>query len=104
MAIDTTTDVGVGRPLPPIARRPRTRPAWLSQHVGTALAGAVGGYALGHFIGNAIASGYPNSYNASGTNDVAIVLGLAFGFLGWLLGIGALNYPIASMFGVSTCL
>src|SRR5579862_5066236 len=99
MAIETTPDVGIGQPLPPISGQPRNRPAWASQHIGTALVGAVGGYALGHFIGNAIASGYPNSYNASGENDVAIVLGLAFGFLGWLLGIGALNYPLALMLG-----
>ena len=99
MAIDTTPDVGIGRPLPPVAGHPRNRPAWLSQHLGTAIAGAVGGYALGHFIGNAIGAGYPNTYNASGQNDIAVVLGLAFGFLGWLLGIGALNYPLALLVG-----
>ena len=51
------------------------RPAWLSQHVGTALLGGVGGYALGHWLGNLIASGYVRVGTAA-ENDVAIVLGL----------------------------
>ena len=101
MAIDTTPTVGLGEPrnVPPSRGRQGNRPAWLSQHIGTALIGAVGGYTLGHFIGNAIASGYPNISGASGMNDVAISLGFGFGFLGWMLGIGALNDPIAKVLG-----
>ncbi|MGH8981877.1 MAG: cytochrome c oxidase subunit I [Acidimicrobiales bacterium] len=75
-----------------------TRPAWLSQHVGTALVLAIGGYALGHFFGNLIASGY-GTIGTSTENNPAIVLGLVLAILGWLLGVGALNYPIAKMFG-----
>ncbi|MGB9111244.1 MAG: cbb3-type cytochrome c oxidase subunit I [Acidimicrobiales bacterium] len=101
MAIDTTPTVGLGEPrnVPPSRGRQGNRPAWLSQHLGTALIGAVGGYALGHFIGNAIASGYPNINGASGMNDVAISLGFGFGFLGWMLGIGALNDVFAKILG-----
>jgi cytochrome c oxidase subunit 1 len=76
------------------------RPAWMSQHLGTAIALAVGGYALGHFIGNSIASGYANTAG-SGQNDVAIVLGFALALVGWYLGIGALNYPMAKLIGRS---
>jgi cytochrome c oxidase subunit 1 len=71
----------------------------MQQNIITALVGAVGGYALGHLFGNVIASHYPNSYNASGQNDVAICLALGMGVLGWLLGIGALNYPLAKLVG-----
>ena len=101
MAIDTTPSVGLGEPrnLPPSRGRRRNRPAWLSQHLGTAIIGAVGGYALGHFIGNSIAAHYTHIYNASGGNDVAVVLGLALGFAGWMLGIGALNDPVAKLLG-----
>jgi cytochrome c oxidase subunit I len=101
LAIDTTPSVGLGEPrhVQPSGARRRNRPAWLSQHLGTAIIGAVGGYALGHFLGNAIASHYTNSYNASGQNDVAIVLGFGLGFVGWMLGIGALNHPLAKLIG-----
>ncbi len=71
---------------------------WLSQHVGTAIIGAILGYVFGHWLGNYIASGYTYIAN-SGMNAVANTLALAFGTVGWLLGIGALNYPIAKMAG-----
>jgi cytochrome c oxidase subunit 1 len=67
-------------------------------HLGTAIIGAIAGYALGHFLGNSIASGYAN-VQGSGQNDVAIVLGLSLGVLGWLAGVGALNYPLAKLVG-----
>ncbi|MGO9657286.1 MAG: cbb3-type cytochrome c oxidase subunit I [Acidimicrobiales bacterium] len=89
-------DVGPGAPGG--GRGPRARPAWLGQHLGTALLGGVAGYAVGHWLGNLIASGYAN-VQGSGQNDVAIVLGLAFGFAGWLGGIGALNYPLSKLIG-----
>src|ERR1700691_5322494 len=102
MAIATEPLADVGQPgLPMQVHRPHApRPAWLSQHLGTALVLAVGGYALGHFIGNTIASGYANIAGASAENDTAIVLGFAFGLVGWYLGIGALNYPIAKLVGL----
>ncbi|HUZ20341.1 MAG TPA: cbb3-type cytochrome c oxidase subunit I [Acidimicrobiales bacterium] len=66
--------------------------------MGTALLGAVAGYALGHWAGNYIASNYDHVAN-TGQNDLATVLGLTFAVLGWLAGIGALNYPLAKMMG-----
>jgi cytochrome c oxidase subunit I len=101
LAIDTAPSVGVGQPrqVPPTGRPWGNRPAWLGQHIGTALTLAVGGYALGHYLGNVIAGYYPNSYQASGSNDVAIVLGFGLGFIGWMLGIGALNHPLAKLIG-----
>ncbi len=90
----------------PIAgRHVSTRPAGglglnRYQNVFTAFVVAAGGYLLGHYIGNVIGSGYV-SVQGGGQNDVAIVLALTFGALGWLLGIGALNYPLAKLVGAS---
>jgi cytochrome c oxidase subunit I len=74
------------------------RPGWLSQHLGTAIVAAVLGYVFGHWMGNYIASSYDYVAN-NGQNTVADALGLIFGVVGWLLGIGALNYPLAKMVG-----
>jgi cytochrome c oxidase subunit 1 len=75
------------------------RPGIFSQNVITALVGAVIGYAIGHWFGNYLSSGYDYIQN-SGQNAIANTLALAFGVVGWLLGIGALNYPFAKLFGV----
>ena len=100
MAISTDVSVDSGRPddAAPSRSRP-ARPAWFSQHLGTAILGGVLGYLLGHWAGNLIAAGYTNINGASGSNDVAVVLGFAIGTFGWLLGIGALNYPLAKIVG-----
>ncbi len=76
-----------------------TLPSWFGQNILTASIAAVGGYLFGHWIGNLIAAGYANVNGASGQNDIAIVLGLGFGAFGWLLGVGALNYPLAKIAG-----
>ncbi|EQD50224.1 cytochrome c oxidase subunit I, partial [mine drainage metagenome] len=49
-------------------------------------------------MGNYISSGYPYIVN-SGQNSIADTLALAFMVVGWLLGIGALNYPLAKLIG-----
>src|ERR1039457_2088401 len=74
---------------------------WLSQHVGTALICAILGYVFGHWLGNYIAADYTYIAN-SGMNAVANTLALAFGTVGWLAGIGALNDPIAKVVGKET--
>ncbi len=79
---------------PPLTQRP----GLLSQHVGTAILAAIVGYAIGHWLGNTISGHYPYIAN-SGQNAIADTLGLMFGVLGWLLGIGALNYPLAKLTG-----
>ena len=94
--VTTIGDGGTGRPngFPPT----RVKSPWLGQSLVTAVIGGIGGYLIGHWIGNVIASGYA-SVQATGQNDVAISLGLALGVLGWLAGIGALNYPLAKLVG-----
>ena len=57
-----------------------------------AMAGAVVGYLIGHWLGNVIGSGYTQVQD-SGQNDVAIVLGLTFGVVGWMTGIGGAQLP-----------
>ncbi len=89
---------GEAEPPEPPSRTQRRRPAWMSQHVGTALVLMVGGYALGHWAGNYITSSYTAPYFIF-QNDAAAFLGLIFGILGWLGGIGALNYPAAKLIG-----
>jgi cytochrome c oxidase subunit 1 len=74
------------------------RSEWLRPNVLWAIAGGVAGYLIGHWLGNVIASGYAN-VQGSGQNDVANVLGLSFGVVGWMGGIGALNYPFFKLIG-----
>ncbi len=74
------------------------RPRWMGQHIGTALICAAIGYAIGHWFGNWLSSDYIYIAN-SGSNSVADFLALAFGVVGWLAGIGALNYPAAKLAG-----
>jgi cytochrome c oxidase subunit 1 len=58
--------------------------------VHTGLVGAVLGYILGHWLGNALSSDY--AQNAlSDSNDVPIILGYVLGTVGWLAGLGVFN-------------
>jgi hypothetical protein len=66
------------------------RPWWLRPGAHVGVIGAVVGYILGHLLGNFLSSAY--AQNAlSDSNDVPIVLGYAFGTLGWLAGLGVFN-------------
>src|SRR5664280_1407782 len=101
ISAERPTDVTAAAMVPPTSKvvLPWTqRPGWMSQHLGTAVVLAVLGYALGHWFGNAISSNYDWVAN-SGQNSIADALGLAVGVLGWLVGIGALNYPLAKIVG-----
>ena len=101
MALDVSEPRGTDYPgqAPPLVQRGLgKRSEWLRPHLGWAIVGAVLGYLLGHYLGDVIAGNYPVSAN-TGTNNVAIVFSLALGVLGWLIGIGALNYPVAKMMG-----
>ena len=74
------------------------RPGWMSQHIGTAIVAGFLGYILGHWFGNYVSSSYPWIAN-SGQNPIAVTLALIGMVLGWLVGIGALNYPLAKIIG-----
>jgi cytochrome c oxidase subunit 1 len=64
----------------------------------TGIIGAVIGYLVGHWLGNAIAGGYTQVMNSS-ENNFAIVLGYVLGTVGWLAGVGVFNDLIRSMLG-----
>src|SRR6266496_1801867 len=74
------------------------RPWWLrpGPHIG--VIAAVIGYILGHLLGNFLSSGYEQNA-LSDSNDVPIVLGYAFGVIGWLAGLGVFNDPFRLMLG-----
>jgi cytochrome c oxidase subunit 1 len=100
MALDMRPSIGAehsGDASTPAAPS-RRRSSWLGPHLGRALVGAVAGYAFGHWVGNLIASGYIN-VQGNGQNDVATVLALSFGVVGWLAGAGMLDYPLAKVVG-----
>src|SRR6516162_8737616 len=88
MAIDIQP--GAGR-MQPVAGGPESsRPWWMRPAIHTGLNGAVIGYFLGHWLGNALS--YDYAQNAlSDTNDVPIILGYVFGTIGWLAGLGVFN-------------
>ncbi|HVA69941.1 MAG TPA: cbb3-type cytochrome c oxidase subunit I [Acidimicrobiales bacterium] len=70
----------------------------MSQHVGTAIVLGFLGYIFGHWFGNYLSSGYTVVVN-TGQNSIADLLALIFMVVGWLAGIGALNYPLAKIVG-----
>jgi cytochrome c oxidase subunit 1 len=85
---------------------PRTpgpaRAWWMRPAMHTAIIGAVVGYAFGHWLGNLIASGYPQVLAGAGqpdVNDTAIVLGYLFMVIGWLIGLGFFNDLVNQMRG-----
>jgi cytochrome c oxidase subunit 1 len=100
MTISAERPADVEAVVPPAFVEPRKSwgGGWLSQHVGTAIVCGFLGYILGHWLGNYIGSAYPYIAN-SGQNSLAVLLALLFMVVGWLLGIGALNYPFAKMAG-----
>ena len=59
---------------------------------------AVIGYVVGHWVGVQISVDV-KAQTGTDQNDVAILLGLLFGTLGWLIGLGFFNYPIKRMLG-----
>jgi cytochrome c oxidase subunit 1 len=81
----------------PAESRP-VRPWWARPAIHTAIIGAVLGYLLGHWLGNFLATDYQQNA-ASDTNDVPIILGYAFGVIGWLAGLGVFNDILRQMIG-----
>jgi cytochrome c oxidase subunit 1 len=80
-----------------------TTPLWrrlIGFNVLTAIVLGILGWLLGSWIGGRI-SGQSLSYFSSeaGQNDIAVFLGYFLGVVGFLIGLGFLNYPIKRMLG-----
>jgi cytochrome c oxidase subunit I len=66
----------------------------------TAVVLAVGGYFLGAWVGDRIATAPSLAYVAdTDENDVSLVLGYLLGVVGFLVGLGAANYPVRRLLG-----
>jgi cytochrome c oxidase subunit I len=79
-----------------------SQPVWrrlIGFNVFTGIVGAVIGYIIGHIIGDAIHATSLAYFDDTGQNDVAILLGYFFGVVGFLAGLGFMNYPIRRMMG-----
>jgi cytochrome c oxidase subunit 1 len=90
MAIQTQPERAEPTGRGPEPARAAARPWWMRPGAHTGLVGAVIGYFLGHWLGNFLGGDYARSA-LSDTNDVAIVLGYAFGVIGWVAGLGVFN-------------
>ncbi len=75
-----------------------TRSYWRQPNIVTGLIGAVIGYAIGHWLGNAIAGSYQQVVG-NGENNHALTLGYIFGTIGWLAGLGVFYYPLRKLLG-----
>jgi cytochrome c oxidase subunit I len=76
-------------------------PVWrrlLGFNVLTGVALGLGGYFLGAWIGRQITVGV-DSQIGTNQNDVALILGYLFGSIGFLIGLGFLNYPLSRLTG-----
>jgi cytochrome c oxidase subunit 1 len=59
----------------------------------------VGGYYLGWWIGHLIKAPTFEYESATDENEVALLLGYAFGVIGFLIGMGFANYPVSRLLG-----
>jgi cytochrome c oxidase subunit 1 len=99
VATDISVPVAVDSGGASESRGPATpRPWWRGGNLLYGFGGAAIGYALGHLLGNWIASDY-QQVQGSGQNDYALVLGYVIGTVGWLAGLGVLDYPLQKMRG-----
>jgi cytochrome c oxidase subunit 1 len=86
------------KPAPPPAKRPLWR-RLIGFNLLTAVLLGVGGYYLGWFIGHQI-GGPSYAYEEKvSENDVALLLAYVFGVIGFLIGLGFANYPVARLLG-----
>jgi cytochrome c oxidase subunit 1 len=66
-----------------------------------AVAFAIVGYIVAHWLGGKIGANIAAEQNPGGTDqdDIAILLGLFGSIIGWMLGLGFFNYPLKRMLG-----
>ena len=84
------------------AARPSVRPplaASVGFNVLTGIVLGVAGFYLGWWIGHQIHAQEPRLLRRHDENDVALMLGYLFFVIGFLVGLGFANYPLARMLG-----
>ncbi len=84
------------------APQPIRAPVWrrlLGFNLLTAVILGIGGYYLGWWIGHLINGPSFEYESATDENDVALLLGYIFGVVGFLVGLGFVNYPISRLLG-----
>ncbi len=63
-----------------------------------AILGVIGWY-IGYWLGHQITGPSIDYFGDTDQNDISVFLGYAFGTIGFLAGLGFLNYPLARMAG-----
>jgi cytochrome c oxidase subunit 1 len=68
-------------------------------HLGTGILLGVGGWYLGWWLGHQVNAPSLDYFGDTDQNDVAVFVGYVLGTIGFLTGLGFLNYPLARMAG-----
>jgi cytochrome c oxidase subunit 1 len=82
--------------------QPASQPFWrrlIGFNLLTAVLLGVGGYYLGWFIGHQIKGSSFIYEEKTSENDVALLLAYVLGVVGFLIGLGFANYPLARLLG-----
>jgi cytochrome c oxidase subunit 1 len=80
-------------PMPPLWRR------LAGFNLLSAVLLGVGGYLLGSWLGHRISEPSLDYMASTGENDIALALGYLLAVVGFLVGLGFANYPVARMLG-----
>ena len=59
----------------------------------------IGGWYLGWYVGHQITGPSIDYFGDTDQNDISVFLGYAFGVIGFLIGLGFLQYPLARLRG-----
>ena len=59
----------------------------------------IGGYYLGWWLGHQVTGPSLDYFGDTDQNDIALFMGYAFGVIGFLIGMGFLQYPLARLRG-----
>jgi len=87
------------RPDKPAESVQASRSPWLRPNVFTGVVGAVIGFIIGVWIGHRVGT-HLDWVSAIDQNDVSVFAGYSFGTIGFLAGLGLLNYPALRLIGL----
>ena len=59
----------------------------------------IGGWYLGYFLGHQISGPSISYFGSTDQNDISVFLGYILGVIGFLIGLGFLQYPLARLRG-----